>query len=592
MWAIYSAYVLKAIDPTLVNVSKDNTTYADDFLFAWTLQSAKDLEVAYVGTRHVLQVLYGKGLEINESKTVLVMQIRGTQADKALQRYLVKGLKDKRIRFHVHGRALDIKLVVQHVYLGVVITYGKIEAESLRYRAQLAKGAFKRSEAILTCRSIPIRFRWHLWKACVLPCLLHGLDCTGLNPTVAQKLRVLVMGQARRIARSWSMFTNEANDDFMDRHRLQDPVERLQQVHLNRLQKTAPEYDMLEVSEEVRQWRHLLSTQFAEACAGVRLGALDVRVGPVPRTDATPDKKAKLVPVDLVVEQLLCDQCGFAFASQVALRSHQFKMHFEDTEKTQRQTEIKLQQRKDVYEHAKDGMLTCIHCSHQFENWPAFTYHVNCSSCPEISKFYGDPELRSAIADMSHALVARNSVLEAAIDVTWRDLALLPEVQKHHHHCLECHHWSAQPQYVRRHMIAKHKELVPVVRSVEQLIQEQDFGLISPCKYCGLAFKQRRAHLKSCVGIFNGVYLHRRIARSTGAHGRPQGGYPGVGFDRGPAAPASNFQPGADTSLDPYVRLEQGQGARAIQQERRTDKPAPNPGQSQRCCCGTKARWR
>ena len=250
VWAIYSAYVLKAIDPTLVNVSKDNTTYADDFLFAWTLQSAKDLEVAYAGTRHVLQVLYGKGLEINESKTVLVMQIRGTQADKALQRYLLEGLKDKRIRFHVHGRVLDIKLVVQHFYLGVVITYLKIEAESFRYRAQLAKGACKRLEAILTCRSIPVRFRWHFWKACVLPCLLHGLDCTGLNLTVAQKLRVLVMGQATRIARSWSMFTNEANDDFMDRHRIQDPLERLQQVHLNRLQKTAPEYDTLEVSEE------------------------------------------------------------------------------------------------------------------------------------------------------------------------------------------------------------------------------------------------------------------------------------------------------------------------------------------------------
>ena len=546
VWAIYSAYVLKAIDPHLVNVSQDNTTYADDFLFKWTINTAKDLEGAYEGMRHILHVLYDKGLEISVSKTVIVMQLRGAQAEKALQKYLVRGLKDKRIRFHVQGRTLDIKLVAQHVYLGIIITYGKIEAESFRHRAQLAKGAFKRLEATLTCRTIPIKFRWRLWQACVLPCLLHGLDCTGLNPTIAQKIRVLVIGQARRIARSWSMFTHEANEDFMDRYGLQDPVVRLQQVHLNRLQKPTPILDLLEVPEEVSQWRHLLSSQLVEACSGPGLGALDVRIGPAPGTAAEPHVRAKLVPVSLVAEEFLCDQCGFAFATQAALRSHQFKMHFEQADKTRRQTEIRLQQKKDVYEHARDGMPTCVHCNHQFETWPAFTYHVNSRSCAEIRRFYGDPGLRSTIADVS-----RDSVLAAAVDVSWRELALLPEVQENFHHCLECHHWSAQPQYVRRHMIAKHKELVPIVHSVELFIQQQDFGLSSPCKYCGLVFKQRRAHLKSCVGIFNGVYLHKRIARSTGTHGGPPGGNQGVGADRGFAASDCSHKPGAKHNPQP-----------------------------------------
>ena len=190
VWAIYSAYVLKVTSSAYVDVQKDNAAYADDFLFSWTLQPSEDLEGAYEGVRHIFQVLYRKGLGISESKTVIVMPIRGTQADRALQRYLVKGVKDKRIRFHVHGRALDVKIVTQRVYVGVVITYGKLEAESFQHRARLAKGAFKRLENILTCRSVPLRFRWHLWKACVLPCLLlHGLDCTGLNIALAQKLR-------------------------------------------------------------------------------------------------------------------------------------------------------------------------------------------------------------------------------------------------------------------------------------------------------------------------------------------------------------------------------------------------------------------
>ena len=39
VWAIYSAYVLKAMDPKLVNVAKDNTTYAGRFSMARVLKS-------------------------------------------------------------------------------------------------------------------------------------------------------------------------------------------------------------------------------------------------------------------------------------------------------------------------------------------------------------------------------------------------------------------------------------------------------------------------------------------------------------------------------------------------------------------------
>ena len=362
------------------------------------------------------------------------------------------------------------------------------------------------------------------------------------------------------------MFIHEANDDFMDRHGLQDPVERLQQVHRNRIEKVIPEFERLQVTEEVQQWRRLLSAQFAEACGGHQLGALDVRVGPTAHLSSEQNVKAKLVPVDLVVEQFLCDKCGFAFASQSALRSHQFKMHFEEGEKEQRHQEIRKQQRRDVCEHAKGGMPTCIHCQHQFDFWPAFTYHVNSRSCPEIRKFFGGPELRNALAELPKALVARVSILAAAVDTSWQLLAMLPEVQNSHHHCLECHHWSAKPQYVRRHMLAKHKDLVSVVRNVESFIQEQDFGLISPCKYCGLVFKQRRAHLKSCVGIFNGVYLYKRLARASGTHGGSSASHSGAGFDCRLTAAGCSRKPSSNPSLDPYVNRctfqeRQGNGA-------------------------------
>ena len=193
------------------------------------------------------------------------------------------------------------------------------------------------------------------------------------------------------------------------------------------------------------------------------------------------------------------------------MRSRRYKMHFEEDRKTQRKAEVQQQQHHAATEHALDGMPTCRHCLHQFETWPAFTYHVNSRSCSAIRKFFEAPNLEQ-LANISAALMLQDDMIQLATDLTWQQLALHLQAKNSLHHCVECHHWSVNPLYVRRHMKAKRAETWWIVQAVTQCILDSDLALKSPCKYCGVKFTQRRQHLRSCPAIFNGHYLKRRLS--------------------------------------------------------------------------------
>ena len=72
LWAIYSGWLLKALDRDVVlNIRDSNTTYADDF------RTGRDLENVYQAMKHVLSVLCSRGLELSMSKSVAILKLHG-----------------------------------------------------------------------------------------------------------------------------------------------------------------------------------------------------------------------------------------------------------------------------------------------------------------------------------------------------------------------------------------------------------------------------------------------------------------------------------------------------------------------------------
>ena len=62
-------------------------------------------------------------------------------------------------------------------------------------------------------------------------------------------------------------------------------------------------------------------------------------------------------------------------------------------------------------------------------------------------------------------------------------------------------------------MLSRHPSQASLVSHAERLIVASKLSLQKPCQFCGQDYQRKDAHLRTCVGIFQGVYLYLRVAR-------------------------------------------------------------------------------
>ncbi|CAE7225147.1 Pol [Symbiodinium sp. CCMP2592] len=419
LWAVYSGFVLQHLHlPGTLDVPKDSNVYADDKHFAWVIRCGKDMENAYAAIKHVLAGLLRSGLKISFDKTVVLLELRGPQANSVMTRYVVNLEKGQHMKFIIEGKPVFIRIVTQHVYLGSIISYRRFEAQSFKHRLQIAKNAYTRLKPILCNRSVPLHLRLQLWKGCIWPAALHGLDCTGLTHSDHQTLHVELIKQARAIANSQSMLTKESNVKFLQRLRLTDPVTRLRDSIQRRDQHDQLLGPGLQPSEEQLQWRALLRGQVAESESTA--------------WNAQPPMQSstKLMCVDNVLsETFSCDVCGQEFTTQAALKRHMFKSHFDQQQREDRTEEVRELRNKPSMVHSLDGMPQCRHCKHAFGTWHEFFYHVSSRSCQMLRYIYDQPDPETTILPLlSEALIDSAEILTLTKDCKWQDLAQLPLV--------------------------------------------------------------------------------------------------------------------------------------------------------------------
>ncbi|CAE6942520.1 unnamed protein product [Symbiodinium sp. CCMP2592] len=507
LWAILTGWMLRQMEDPMAtgttSIVSANTTYADDQHYAWQVRKGLDMENAYAAMKHILGSLRRFGLQISTDKTVILLDLRGQHAQRVLQRYLVDTPQGKCMKFVVHGEATYVRIVPHHVYLGAVISYNRFEHETLQHRMRLAKGVYSRLGSILRHRSVPLKLRLQLWQGCVWPTLLHALDSSGLPGKDLQAMQTLLLKQVRSIARSHSMLTRETNRAIIDRLRLPDPVRRLQQALTRREQQDSALGEAIRPGREQLQWRSMVRGHLFDSMCVWQARPEDQNL------------QSRLVPVQLVLhEQYECEVCGQCFSTQASHRRHMYLNHFDHEQKQKRDAEVHAALMHSNMEHSVDGMPTCKHCKHQFSTWHAFNYHISSKSCTQLRVRTASVTNETEVAQ-SDALVANEQLLDFAKQCTWQQLALHPMVRKKHNHCPECNHWSSTPQYVKRHMLSQHPNCKAVVEDCMKAIKESKLSLTNLCQYCGLEFKRKDAHLRSCIGIFHGVYVHRRLARGA-----------------------------------------------------------------------------
>ena len=112
--------------------------------------------------KHILTGLRNKGIQVSIEKTVAILELQGPGASACLARYVVERPQHqgKFRRFVINGVSEYVKIVPQHVYLGVVIGFKKYDQATARHRMDLAKGTFSR----LSCREVAVKLRLLLWN--------------------------------------------------------------------------------------------------------------------------------------------------------------------------------------------------------------------------------------------------------------------------------------------------------------------------------------------------------------------------------------------------------------------------------------------
>ena len=536
LWALVTGWLLRNIPGVpLAEITKCNTSFADDLLFQWEIDSSRTLEMTYEKIKSILTYLSSQGLDVSFSKTVILLELRGAKAAHTLKRYVVQLPEGPHMRFLIHNRRVDVRIVTKHVYLGVVISFRKFEMDTIKHRLDIAKGQFARLKPILRCQAVPLKLRLHLWRACLPATLLHGIVATGYPEVGAKLVTTLMVQQIRHIAKSHSMWTHETNRDIMHRLGIVHPAQALERALRCQQRADCNLGDALHPPEVQLQWRHMLRAQFEQAVSSGYSSSV-----------------ARLVPVDSIIhETFVCSECGVQFGTAAALKRHMFLQHMEDEQQQARRQAVKEQSLQSHMEHAKQGLPWCRHCDKRFNHWPNFHYHINGRCCPVLRAIYDQAQPGNTIMLLSEALIDNRDIVEMAGHANWLELAADPRVRQNLCHCVECHHRSIRPQYVKRHMLAKHPDLKPDIDKCQLFVQKSN---VSPCKFCGETFQRRDAHLRSCVALFSGAFLYSRLGRALPttpqAHHVTGAGQPGNEQQGAGAAEAGGSHTGTPATRD------------------------------------------
>ena len=205
LWSLITVALLRALAEKCGTqwVTDLVTMYADDLLETWEVYTRKDLDLLMQAVSQSFQLLEALGLQVQPQKTKVVLALRGRQARLWIRRDTLD-TPDGRVLLipTPNGKPHHLPIVSSIKYLGVVLSYGDFEGATLTHRLSCAEANRSRILRILHSRSVSLRRRVQLWRACVFSSAVYGLHVVGLWPKHLRRLTVALVRHLRAIAGS------------------------------------------------------------------------------------------------------------------------------------------------------------------------------------------------------------------------------------------------------------------------------------------------------------------------------------------------------------------------------------------------------
>ena len=367
LWSMFTAIIMhKLLEKLSV---EEIVAFADDWLFQWVINDEADLVRAVELVGFILDVLKSFGMQPSLDKTVVLVSLKGSSAQRILRCYVTANpKKGKSLQVCTAEGKVSLPITQQHTYLGVQIGYNRVEDATLRFRIKQSWIVFNRLLPSLRCAGLPRDLKVSVWKACAYASLVYGLDCIVLSPGSAAKLRKVVARQLRLALKAPVFITRENTETFLSRLNIPNPILDVAQRTQTRLQKCLQNgMNALQPIRTRQRWQHL-SAASQSTCDhhAFQKGAHSLPVEEV---------QARLVEVSASLPKQACPHCGIYFDPRKSLRQHISQKHKDlpppgipnaPPKRTQQQ------KRSDFMQFARDGVPTCKFCNWHFSAWPAF----------------------------------------------------------------------------------------------------------------------------------------------------------------------------------------------------------------------------
>ena len=177
--------------------------FADDVLGFWEITSMGALDRAGVELGVLLQTLRDSGMTINSEKSASVLGLSGTKKSRAMKGHTVEVKGVEHLRVEASGQTTLIPLVEVVPYLGVKLSYGKFEAQTVQRRIEKATQRFNVLSSVLrTQGKFGVSNRVRVYKCCVWASLRYGLFSIGLNQAGYNGVISTLCTQLRKVLRT------------------------------------------------------------------------------------------------------------------------------------------------------------------------------------------------------------------------------------------------------------------------------------------------------------------------------------------------------------------------------------------------------
>ena len=512
-----STTILHDLRDALSGPKRQGTTFADDTLCQWMIDTQEDVAQLDSFLGRVLEVMGHLGLLVNLAKTALLLKVRGPGARRALKPYIVQreGRKHWRIS-NAKGEAL-VPLATSVVYLGTHLTLeggGKAVVQHRLAEARDREAKIKRT--VQARRLLGLQHRIRIWQTCSVTSALFGIHPIGLSSTGAVALRQWFHRQLRAITNEPAHINHIGNSTLREKYGVQDPVDNLHTAASRKLEKLrAAEPDITNPPAMIGYWEGICE----------QLRAL------------TTTRTSSLSPVTAPIweEGVPCDVCGLYFSSTKTMRQHRARKH-----QVLVQVNPKEEAQYQPHEHSLNGLPQCKHCNLKLSSADALKQHVLTYACrPRKAVDQGargdaeptarnNAERRTAEETVTPPLSTGSPPHRPQHDAAPEETAPGPDLPllrsreasaylrqeqvplqvltgwapKLLQHCGFCNHWVAQGGSVKEHIKRMHQCIwdAALERFDDCCLAYESLILRDhPCELCHQTVYTKARHLRNCV---------------------------------------------------------------------------------------------